>query len=178
MKLAIPTTLVHIAITVVTTYAFLRPTESATSIASEKADQRLSIAVTTAAQGSDDFDWTQARTAFVPGAKPHWITTMSRTEKVGAHGYRDVFASISRDGGKTWTRPEAIPSLRRAKQPDSYEVVAGDLWPKWHPTTGKVLVTGKTFNFADGTKENFLREKISYAVIDPETGQCGPLRTV
>ena len=30
-------------------------------------------------EGSAKWDWWQVRTAFVPGAKPVWITTMSET---------------------------------------------------------------------------------------------------
>ncbi len=129
-------------------------------------------------QGNADWDWTQARTAFVPGHASPFLTTMSRTAKVGSHGYHDVYLSISRDHGATWSPPSMIPSLRRAKQEDGYEVVAGDLWPTFHQATGKVLLTGKTFNFADGTRENFLREKVSYAVIDPINNLCGLLRTI
>lgn len=146
--------------------------------AEEREDQGHRISVTVMVEGSADWDWTQARTAFVPGEKPLCLTTMSRTAKVGAHGYHDVFLSVSRDLGETWSQPELIPALRRSRQPDGYEVVAGDLWPKFHEATGKVLVTGKTFNFEEGQKENILREKVSYAVIDPNSLECGPLRTV
>lgn len=138
----------------------------------------LKIDVTSILEGDADWDWTQVRTTQVPSQSPYWLTTMSRTAKVGAHGYHDVFVSLSRDRGQSWSKPAVIPSLRRARQVDGYEVVAGDLWPKWHAATNRILVTGKTFNFANGTKENFLREKVSYAVIDPNDGRCGPLRTI
>lgn len=135
-----------------------------------------SFELSTIVEGDATWDWTQARTAFV---EPNLcFTTMSRTAKVGSHGYHDVYLSISRDRGQTWSSPQVIPSLQRAEQADGYEVVAGDLWPKYHQTSGKILITGKTFNFEDGTKENILREQVSYAVLDPKTGKCGPLRTI
>ncbi len=139
---------------------------------------RLRIEVNSILQGDQDWDWTQVRTTGVEGKSPFWLTTMSRTAKVGAHGYHDVFVSTSHDGGKSWSMPSVVSSLRRRKRDDGYEVVAGDLWPKWHAATKTILVTGKTFNFENGTKENYLREQVSYAVIDPETGECGPLRTI
>jgi len=138
--------------------------------------QSLTVDLSTIAEGDAEWDWTQARTAFV--APELCLTTMSRTAKTGSHGYHDIYLSVSRDKGKTWSRPEIIPSLKRAKQADGYEVVGGDLCPAFHEKTGKILITGKTFNFEGGTKENILREQVSYAVLDPETGQCGPLRTV
>jgi hypothetical protein len=130
----------------------------------------------TAIDGSAEWDWWQARTAFVPGAEPLLITTMSETGRTGTHNFHDIYQSISRDDGRTWSSPTAIPSLKRTRQPDGYEVAPGDLWPTWHAKTGKVLVTGKTFNFADGKKENRLREKVSYAVLDPKSGEWGPMR--
>lgn len=136
------------------------------------------VELSTIVTGDADWDWTQCRTTYVPGDSPLWLTTMSRTKKVGAHGYHDVYLSTSRDRGATWSVPEPIPALRRRRQSDGYEVAAGDLWPRWHAGTGKVLITGKTFNFAGGSKENYLREKVAYAVYDPATGDCGPLRAV
>ena len=127
-------------------------------------------------EGTDRWDWWQARTAYVPGVKERWVTTMSETGKTGTHDFHDIYESTSFDQGRTWSRPARISTLRRTKQPDSYEVAPGDLWPTWHSKTGRVLVTGKTFNFAAGKRENALREKVSYAVMNPKTGRWGPMR--
>lgn len=157
---------------------FLSTIFLATGLADEETS-RLKIEISVLAEGNLEWDMTQARTAFVPGDPPLAITTMSKTARVGAHGYHDVFLSVSRDRGRSWTEPEAIPSLQRFREKDTdYEVVAGDLWPKYHAKTGNILATGKTFNFEGGTKENTLREKISYAVLDPKTLDCGPLGIV
>lgn len=130
----------------------------------------------TSINGSPEWDWWQARTAFIPATPPFLLTTMSETGRTGTHNFHDIYQSVSRDGGKTWSQPSPVPSLKRTAQPDGYEVAPGDLWPVWHAKTGKVLVTGKTFNFENGRRENRLREKVSYAVMDPESGQWGPLR--
>lgn len=130
----------------------------------------------TSIDGSKDWDWWQARTAFVPGEVPLLITTMSETGRTGTHNFHDIYQSVSRDAGRTWSKPVAIPSLKRTLQADGYEMAPGDLWPTWHAKTGKVLVTGKTFNFEGGKKENRLREKVSYAVMDPKSGEWGPMR--
>jgi len=136
----------------------------------------LKFETRTSIDGSKDWDWWQARTAFVPGKVPLLITTMSETGRTGTHNFHDIYQSVSRDDGRTWSLPAAIPLLKRTRQPDGYEVAPGDLWPTWHAKTGKVLVTGKTFNFADGRKENRLREKVSYVVMDPKSGEWGPMR--
>jgi hypothetical protein len=147
-----------------------------TTAGKQNDENQLSIERTTIVEGDANWDWTQARTAIASPDGSSCLTTMSQTKKVGSHGYHDVYISVSRDRGRSWSRPKAVPSLARARQADGYEVVAGDLWPKWHVGTRKVLITGKTFNFEGGTKENFLRERVSYAVIDPLTGECGALR--
>ncbi len=145
---------------------------------SSSAQESLRIECATILEGDSDWDWTQVRTAIVPSRPALFVTTMSRTAKVGAHGYHDVFFSVSRDGGTSWSTPEVLPTLKRSTQADGYQIVAGDLWPKWHAASKRVLLTGKTFNFAGGTKENFLREKVSYAVLNPETMACSELRTI
>ena len=125
---------------------------------------------------STEWDWWQARTAFVPGEKPLWVTTMSETGREGTHNFHDICQSISRDAGKTWSEPAIIPSLKRTKQADGFELAPGDLWPTWHAGSNRVIATGKTFNFEGGTREVRLREKVSYAVMNPETGAWGPMR--
>lgn len=127
-------------------------------------------------EGSLEWDWWQARSAYVPGPKPLWLTTMSETGKTGTHNFHDIYASFSHDAGQSWTKPKTVPSLRRTKQSDGYEVAPGDLWPTWHARSGMVLATGKTFNFEGGTKENRLRERVAYAVFNPKTGRGTPLK--
>jgi hypothetical protein len=61
---------------------------------------------------------------------------------------------------------------------DGYDVAPGDLWPSWHPATETILVTGKSFNFAHTTGEDFLREKVLYAVKSLETSEWGPMSFV
>ena len=43
----------------------------------------------------------------------------------------------------------------------------GDLCPQWHEATRTLLVTGKTFGFLGGTKEDRGFERVSYAVFTP-----------
>lgn len=133
------------------------------------------VEVVEALKGTLDWDWTQARTVHIPGPIPKWLTTMSLTGRTGTHAYQDVFYSTSIDG-KDWLEPQRIPELVKFRDDEGFDVVAGDLWPTWHPVTGKVLVTGKTFNWAEGKKETYLREKVAYASMDPGTGEWTRLK--
>ncbi|MDB4759847.1 glycoside hydrolase [bacterium] len=125
--------------------------------------------------GSSQWDWWQARTAFIPGSKPMWLTTMSETGKGGSHDFHDIYQSVSHDHGKTWGPATRIPSLHRRQESDGYQVAPGDMWPRWHAATESILATGKTFNFRNGKTEDYLRERVSYAVM--KRGESwGPLQ--
>ena len=77
--------------------------------------------------GSNQWDWWQARTVYVPGNKPMWLTTMSETGKTRAHDFHDIFQSVSHDHGKTWSAAQMVPSLQRRAEEDGYQVAPGDL---------------------------------------------------
>lgn len=139
----------------------------------------LQIRRSVIAEGDSKWDWTQARTAVVPMPDaPFSLTTMSRTTKLGSHGYHDVFAVFGSRDSEDWAQPIEIPSLRRTRRDDGYEVAAGDLYPVWHSASRRVLITGKTFNFADGKNEDIHREQVAYCVFDPASRKFGPLKTL
>ncbi len=106
------------------------------------------------ARGNEQADWRQVRTAPLPGKPDSAITILSQTTPKGSHGYRDVFFQRTDDAGQNWTTPEAIPSLRRSRQPDGADHAFSDLWPLAHPPTRTVLITGKIFTFENGTTES------------------------
>lgn len=117
----------------------------------------------------------QSRGAMVPGHPPRVIVTMQETEKVGAHGYRDLFSVETVDGGRTWTKPARIDSLRRTRMPEGHDFVIGDVCPQWHAATRVVLATGKTFGFRNGVTEDRSHERVSYAIYSPANNQWSGL---
>lgn len=106
------------------------------------------------------------------------MTTMSQTWNDKTHDYRDVYQTISRDGGTTWSPPIAIPSLRLKTTSDGYEVAPADLWSKWHASSRTILTTGVTFHFSGGASEHHLKQQVGYAVMDPETATWSPLQVL
>jgi hypothetical protein len=125
-----------------------------------------------------DLHFAQSRAALIPGSTPRVLLTTQQIEKVGSHGYRDVFALETSDGGKTWTQPQRIESLTRRRMPEGHDLVIGDVCPQWHAATGVVLATGKTFGFDGGTKENRGHERVSYAVYSPKANAWSGLKIV
>ncbi|MEA3207051.1 MAG: hypothetical protein QOE70_108 [Chthoniobacter sp.] len=139
-----------------------------TAFADEKQDA-FRIENQTILTSGKELSLTQSRAALIPGNPARVLLTTQETERGGAHGYRDLLSAESADHGRTWTTPERIEALRRAKLPDGYDFVIGDLCPQWHAATGMVLATGKTFGFRDGKTEDRSRERVSYSVYTPES---------
>ena len=128
---------------------------------------------------SKDWDWWHARTAAVPQTDTHdafLLTTMSESGRYVSHDFHDIFQMVSLDHGQSWTKPAVVEPLKRRKLSNGYEVAAGDMWPTWHAKSGKVLITGKTFNFENGKKENNRLEQVSWAVLDPATMKWSQLQ--
>ena len=130
----------------------------------------------------DDAWFTQARASVLPGgdqSAPSVIIVAQRTGRTGTHNYQDFFQIRTDDMGKTWSKPRALVSLRRAVFNDKGdERVVGDFWPKLHEPSGVVFGTGKTFTFRGGKNEDKSGERVSYSVYNPETKQWNGLNVL
>ncbi|MEN3943848.1 sialidase family protein [Prosthecobacter sp. SYSU 5D2] len=118
---------------------------------------------------SGPLNWSQSRAALIPGDPARVIVTTQEIEKLGSHGFRNVYVTETVDGAKTWSPPKEIISLRRQRMPEGHDFVMGDICPQFHAKTGVVLAHGKTFGFEGGIKENRGFERVSYAVYSPKT---------
>jgi len=123
-----------------------------------------------------DLNFAQSRAALIPGMPSRVLLTTQQIEKVGSHGYRDVFTVETSDNAATWSDLRRIESLTRRKVPEGHEFVIGDVCPQWHAATRVVLATGKTFGFDGGTKENRGHERVSYAIYSPKQDQWSGLK--
>ena len=138
----------------------------------------LEIDCSTIVDGNKDWDWLQARTAYVPGEESFSVTLMNQARRRFTHDYCDIYQTTSRDGGVTWSDPSSVPSLRRVTTADGYEVAPSDLWTQWHPNSGMVIAAGVSFHFAGGRHEHHLRQQAAYAVMDPKVASWGPLQAL
>ena len=136
------------------------------------------VEIETIVTGKPETSWFQSRPTVIPGAPATIFLTTQELRPNENHGYYDIFLTTSKDGGSSWSAPVKIPELCRVPTDDGYERVAGDLWPSWHPPTKRVLVTGKTFHFAEGKRENNRREEVAYSVFNPNGASWSELRTV
>lgn len=88
--------------------------------------------------------WFHPRACMLPGADGQPTALMTLQEISGSDYFGPVHWSESRDGGKTWSEPEAIPSLAREPVKGHAGLMAGvcDVVPQYHPQTGTVLALG------------------------------------
>lgn len=122
-----------------------------------------------------DYHWAQSRGAVIPSTPNCVIVMTQEIDKRGSHGYRDIFVTETTDGGRSWTAPARIDSLRRQPGDDGLERVFGDICPQWHAKTNTLLATGKCFGFLkvaadDKAKDDRSLERVAYAVYTPRTG--------
>lgn len=115
--------------------------------------------------------WTQARGAAIPrpGQTPELLLTMQRLLLTGSDIYLPVNEIFSEDLGQSWSAPrERADALGRRPDPGSGEVAIGDLCPKWHAASGKVLAIGQTFRYRDERHPVLDAPKqIAYSSFDP-----------
>ena len=128
---------------------------------------------------------TQARVGIVPraGKPPILVATMTPLVVTGSDVYLTVHDMRSDDGGRTWSGPTLQPTLGR--RPDGTldgqpaELGGGDLWPKWHAKSGKLLAIGHTFRYVDDRAPvpNAKRETC-YTIYDPESRTWAPWKVL
>ena len=148
------------------------------STSNTRPDLIESIDLQVIANGRPELNWFQSRPTVIPGTPNTILVTTQELRPSETHGYYNIFAFTSNDGGSSWTEPEKVPSLQRVRQANDFDRVAGDLWLSWHPQSKRVLATGKTFHFAQGKREDNQREEISYAVYNPADQSWTGLQTV
>ena len=127
-----------------------------TSEDSSRASADPHIERTVIAHGQDDYDWFQTRAAWIPAPYRKPLLLLQQKTRHPSHGYYNVYQSLGGSTGTDWQKPSLISALKRIDQEDGYQVSPGDLWPTYHAASGKVIATGKTFNFRDGKHEDIL----------------------
>lgn len=120
--------------------------------------------------------WVAPRAGVVHGPQPSIIFTMQKLLLTGSDIFFAVNEVRSDDLGKTWLPPLEHPTtLGRRQEPNGIEIVAGDMVPKWHAKTGKLLSTGPTVRYkrnAAGAEvkisQNEASSRTAYSVYDPQ----------
>ena len=120
--------------------------------------------------------WVAPRAGVVHGPQPSIVFTMQKLLLTGSDIFFAVNEVRSDDLGKTWLPPLEHPTtLGRRQEPNGIEVVAGDMVPKWHAKTGKLLSTGPTVRYkrnAAGAEvkisQNEASSRTAYSVYDPQ----------
>ncbi len=157
----------------------LATTASATLFAETPASVDYTTKVTPHFPCPNDSYWFQARATAIPASSgdpatsPNILLTMQPHGFEGTHNYKGIVSSLTSDLGKSWqglTSQETL-NLRTRESCDGrliYEVPV-DATPMFHPQTGKVLLTGATFQVDTKTNKDVPGgpSDVFYAVYDP-----------
>ena len=93
--------------------------------------------------------WFHPRPCMIPG-KDGPMVFMTMQGISGSDYFHPVNWTMSKDLGKTWSRPEPIPGLGRVPGPDGLENGVCDVVPQYHPPTGTVLAMGHNVYYKGG----------------------------
>lgn len=130
--------------------------------------------------------WVAPRAGIVRGSKTSVVFTMQKLLLSGSDVFFAVNEVRSDDMGQTWLPPlEHAETLGRRQEPNGVEIVAGDLVPKWHARTGKLLITGPTVRYkrdANGAEvkisQNEASSRTAFSVYDAEQRQWSAWQTI
>ncbi|MDO6439429.1 sialidase family protein [Cyclobacterium sp. 1_MG-2023] len=115
--------------------------------------------------------WVHPRAGTVDGSK-EIVMTMSTLDLEGSDVFKGMYQILSKDGGKTWTKPrKSEPLAPRIEDINGQErpVAAADFWPKWHSKTGVLLGIGHTIVYTPEWKVANPRPRhTAYSVYDPQ----------
>lgn len=118
----------------------------------------------------DGVSWFQTRADRLPDGS----VLMLLQEIIGNDNYLGSHWTRSVDDGRTWSRPEPIPSLARIDHGDGLEESILDVTPGYHPPTGTVIAMGQNTWYQDNVLRTPRQDRyIHYAVRDPD-GTWGP----
>lgn len=92
--------------------------------------------------------WFHPRACLIPTPDgPTAVMTMQTIH--GSDVFGPVHATLSRDGGRTWTPPEPITGLGREAAADGLESGVCDVVPEYHAATQTVLAMGHDVYYRD-----------------------------
>lgn len=120
----------------------------------------------------EEYCWFHPRAVAIPGGPA--IMTLQKHLMSASDYYSGLYTMRSEDGGKTWSRPEARPTLGWRDEGEGVTWAVCDVTPGWHPPTGKALAIGIAVRYVNGkqAKAPSPRET-AYAVYDPKEDAWG-----
>ena len=89
--------------------------------------------------------WFHPRVCMMPDQNGHPVALMNLQEIGGSDYFGPVHWSMSKDLGRTWSKPQVIPALGRdpvAGRDDGLKAGVCDVTPQYHPQTGAVIALG------------------------------------
>lgn len=109
----------------------------------------------------------------------YWLMTMQKLYVHGSDLFSPLHVSISRDGGKNWSKPQPDNAFV-LKSENNMEIVGCDATLLTHKKTGKAIITGCVACYGEkGTEPIWdAANKTFYSVFDSETEKFKPIKFI
>lgn len=129
------------------------------------------------------YDWAQVWPGSIPDAgrdgNPLVILTTQKEDNASSDFYLGVNTISSVDFGQSWVGPQAHRELEPHRRADGTITGLCDFVSGWHASTGKLLITGHTVEYADGHLAPApYRRYTAYASFDPKTNAWTPWQSL
>ncbi|MCM8768758.1 MAG: glycoside hydrolase [Candidatus Omnitrophica bacterium] len=111
-------------------------------------------------------EWFQPRAGILPPKSA--VLTVTQSQLGGSDIFTGLASAWSTDLGLSWSDFTFHLNLARREETDGSELVICDVTPQWHAASGKLLATGHTARYQEGTLVSGQRYT-AYTVYQPET---------
>lgn len=124
------------------------------------------------------FCWFHPEIGVIPGSSPTLVLSMQRWQTANSDVFHPINTMLSRDFGRTWSKPVEHATLGRRQEANGVVVGICDFVPKWHARSKKLLGIGHTVRYANDKLIAVRPRETAWSVYDPEKDSWLPWQTL
>jgi hypothetical protein len=124
------------------------------------------------------FCWFHPGAGTIPSSPPTIVFTMQPWLTANSDVFYPIHSMVSRDLGKTWTKPVEHAALGRRPEPGGVVVGVCGFTPKWHAKSKRLLGIGHTVRYMNDKLIAVRPRETAWSVYDPSNESWAPWRTL
>jgi len=124
------------------------------------------------------FCWFHPCAGAIPGSPPTIVLTMQPWLTASSDVFYPINTIVSRDLGKTWTKPVEHAALGRRAEAGGVVVGVCGFTPKWHAKTKRLLGIGQTVRYLNDKLIAVRPRETAWSVYEPASNSWTPWRVL
>ena len=124
------------------------------------------------------FCWFHPCPGAIPGSPPTIVLTMQRWLTANSDVFYPINTLVSRDLGKSWTKPVEHAALGRRAEAGGVVVGVCGFTPKWHVKSKRLLGIGHTVRYLNDKLIAVRPRETAWSVYDPASNSWTPWRVL